>query len=118
MIAGEMLVGKPRNPPEIFLIHVPQDAPDLQRVGRVPDIVEDSGEVRRIIGEAELVGAAISRLQTESMSHAITSEVAVATIGKIGVTARDASQREKVMYPGAGAGVEVPANQERDLISR
>ncbi len=94
MIAREMIIRKARHALEILLVDLAQQAGDLQRVGRVPDIVDDVGEAGRVIGEGQLADVAVRRLEAEGMGHAVAREVAVLVVAEVDVRVGEGAVRE------------------------
>ena len=115
MIAGEMIIREPGNALQILLVDLAQQTRDLQRVGRVPDIVDDVREARRVVGEGQLADVAVRRLETEGVSHAVAREVAVLVVAQVGVRVGQGAVREQVVDARAGGRIEVAADNERDL---
>lgn len=115
MVTRKMVIRKSWDFAKVLKVDVAKHASDLQCVRRVPDIINNSTISWRIVGEAQLVRAAISRLEFERMSHAVACEIPVAMVYQIRMIARDPPLRDEIVHARPDGGVEVAANQERYL---
>lgn len=115
MIAREMIVRKARHALQILLVDLAQQTGDLQRVGRVPDIVDDVGEARRVVGEGQFADVTVRRLEAEGVRHTVAREVAVLVRAEVDVCVGESAVRQQVVDAGTGGRVEVAADDERDL---
>lgn len=118
VVAREMVVRKARHPPQILHVDVAQNAPDLQRVRGVPDVVEHAAEVGGVVCERQLVGAVVGRPHAELVGDAVAGEIAVLTIAEGAVVGRDAALSDELVHARVAAGVEVAADEEGDLSGR
>lgn len=115
MIARKVIIREPRHALQILSVDLAQQTGDLERVGRVPDVVDDVGEARRVVSEGEFADVAVRRLEAEGMGHAVACEVAVLVVAEVGVRVGEGAVREEVVDARASGRVEVTADDERDL---
>lgn len=115
VIAREMVVGEARHAAQVFHVDVAEHAADLQRVGRVPDVVAHAAELGRVVCEGQLVGAVVGGPHAELVGDAVAGEVAVLAVAEGVVIWRDAALRDELNDARVAAGVVVAADEEGDL---
>lgn len=110
-----MVVREAGHPAQILHVNVAQNAPDLQCVRGVPDVVEHAAEVRGVVCERQLVGAVVGGPHAELVGDAVAGEVAVFAVAEGAVVGGDAALGNELVDARVAAGVEVAADKKGDL---
>jgi len=109
VVTGEVVVGETRYPLEIVLVNLAKQTYHLQCVCRVPDVVQDSLEVRYVVRKRQLADRRVAGLETEWMGYTVSCEVTILAASQIHVSIRNIAMCDEIVDTRGWQRVEVTA---------
>ena len=109
VVTREVIVGETRYPLEIALVDLTKQTNHLQCVCRVPNVVQNSLEVRHVVGERQLADGCIAGLEAEGMGYAVSCEITILAVSQVHVSIRHIAVRDEIVDTRRWHRVEVTA---------
>jgi hypothetical protein len=116
VITGEVIVGKPWYPLEVFLVDVSEHPNYLKGICGIPDIVQHALEVGYIVGECQFSNGGVAGLEAERVRDAVPRKVSVLPAPEIFVRVGNVTLRDEVVDSSRmRQRIEVTTQQNRYL---